>query len=98
MNKQMEKGRNMKNQTKMIKKNGGQPESDRIHVEFASHTAESVAIAGTFNMWQPTTTPMIGLGQGRGAMYLALPLRRLRVLPSGGRPMDTRSTGYGDCA
>ena len=51
---------------------GGRHESKRIHFEFASPTAESVAIAGTFNEWQPNATPMIPLGQGRWAKDLAL--------------------------
>ena len=66
----------MKNETSMNKRNknnGGKHESNRIHFEFASPTAESVAIAGTFNEWQPNVTPMIALGQGRWAKDLALP-------------------------
>jgi 1,4-alpha-glucan branching enzyme len=47
--------------------------SKRIHFEFASPTAGSVAIAGTFNEWHPNATPMIALGQGRWAKDLALP-------------------------
>lgn len=67
---------NMKNETKINKtnkNNGGKHESRRIHFEFASPTAESVAIAGSFNNWQPNATPMIPLGQGRWAKDLALP-------------------------
>jgi len=52
---------------------GVKPESKRIHFEFASPTAESVAIAGSFNDWRPNATPMIALGQGRWAKDLALP-------------------------
>ena len=67
----------MKSETKVNRKNrsngGGQQESKRIHFEFASSTAESVAIAGTFNGWQPNATPMIALGEGRWAKDLALP-------------------------
>ena len=66
----------MKNETKLNqrnKRNASQHESKRIHFEFASPTAESVAIAGTFNEWQPNATPMIALGQGRWAKDLALP-------------------------
>jgi 1,4-alpha-glucan branching enzyme len=72
----MKKGRNMKNETqrnKTNKNNGGRHESERIHFEFASPTAESVAIAGSFNDWQPNATPMIALGPGRWAKDLALP-------------------------
>lgn len=55
------------------KSNDAQHESKRIHFEFTSPTAESVAIAGSFNDWQPNATPMIALGQGRWAKDLALP-------------------------
>jgi 1,4-alpha-glucan branching enzyme len=44
----------------------------RIRFEFVSSTAESVAIAGTFNDWRPRATPMVPLGQGRWAKDLAL--------------------------
>ena len=66
----------MKSETKSNKtnkNNGGKHESKRIHFEFASHTAESVAIAGSFNDWKPNATLMIALGQGRWAKDLALP-------------------------
>ncbi len=66
----------MKNGTKTDRSNqnnGGTPESKRIHFEFASPTAESVAIAGTFNDWRPGATPMIALGQGRWIKDLTLP-------------------------
>jgi len=53
------------------KNNGGKSESKRIHFEFASPTAESVAIAASFNDWQPNATPMIALGQGRWASWSA---------------------------
>jgi 1,4-alpha-glucan branching enzyme len=76
MNSQTKKGRNMKNEMKMNRSNkndGGKHESKRVHFEFVSTTAESVAIAGSFNDWQPNATPMIALGQGRWAKDLALP-------------------------
>ncbi len=66
----------MKNETKLNqrnKRNAGPHESKRIHFEFTSPTAEAVAIAGTFNEWQPNATPMIALGQGRWAKDLTLP-------------------------
>jgi 1,4-alpha-glucan branching enzyme len=66
----------MKNETKLNKMNknkGGKHEVKRIHFEFTSSAAESVAIAGSFNDWQPNATPMIALGQGRWAKDLALP-------------------------
>ena len=66
----------MKNETSMNKRNknyGGKNGSKRIHFEFTSPTAGSVAIAGSFNDWLPNATPMIALGQGRWAKDLALP-------------------------
>ena len=72
----MKKDRSMKNGIEMKKRNKntvGAHESKRIHFEFASPNAESVAIAGTFNDWQPNATPMIALGQGRWAKDLTLP-------------------------
>ena len=63
----------MKNDTSRNKTNGGKHEAKRIHFEFASPTAASVAIAGTFNEWRPNATPMIPLGQGRWAKDVALP-------------------------
>lgn len=61
----------MKKETKGQKNGEAQPK--RIHFEFTSPTAESVAIAGTFNEWRPNATPMIHLGRGRWAKDLALP-------------------------
>ncbi len=53
--------------------NGGKPESKPIHFEFTSPIAESVALAGSFNDWNPIASHMIALGQGRWAKDLALP-------------------------
>ncbi|MGZ8937970.1 MAG: response regulator [Limisphaerales bacterium] len=65
----------MKTESKMRKRNrnnGAQQGSKRIHFEFASPTAEQVAIAGSFNDWQPNATPMIARGDGRWAKQLVL--------------------------
>jgi 1,4-alpha-glucan branching enzyme len=75
MSKQRKIGRNLKNKTSMNKRNNkdkGQHEPKRIHFEFASSPAESVAIAGSFNDWQPNATSMIALGHGRWAKDLVL--------------------------
>ena len=45
----------------------------QAHFEFGSPSAETVAIAGTFNEWRPSVTPMIALGEGRWAKDLMLP-------------------------
>jgi 1,4-alpha-glucan branching enzyme len=66
----------MKNETRTNGTNGradDKPRPKRIHFEFTSSAAESVAIAGSFNEWRPNATPMIALGQGRWAKDLALP-------------------------
>lgn len=47
--------------------------ANRTCFEFASPTATSVFLAGTFNDWRPNVTPMIALGQGRWAKELVLP-------------------------
>ena len=44
-----------------------------IRLEFASTEAREVCVAGSFNDWQPTATPMIALGDGRWLKELALP-------------------------
>lgn len=62
-----------------MKRNGhGSPKSDgtskkRLRVEFTDPVATSVAIAGTFNDWQPRSAPMIFLGNGRWVKELTLP-------------------------
>lgn len=58
--------------TKKSKRTTGLP-STGAHVEFTHPTATSVCIAGTFNDWQPTATPLISLGEGRWAKELVLP-------------------------
>ena len=63
----------MKIETKMKQNSGDQHGSKRIHCEFVPSSAESVAIAGTFNERQPNATPMIALEQGRWDKDLALP-------------------------
>jgi 1,4-alpha-glucan branching enzyme len=44
-----------------------------VHIEFSDSTAESVAIAGTFNDWRPEATPMVAVGAGRWVKDLTLP-------------------------
>jgi len=51
----------------------GQIRPQRVHFEFSYLAAESVFIAGTFNDWQPSTIPMITMGQGRWAEDPVLP-------------------------
>ena len=44
-----------------------------VCVEFNHSSAREVCIAGSFNDWHPTVTPMIALGDGNWAKELALP-------------------------
>ena len=50
----------------------GKTQSQRIHFEYHHSEAESVFIAGTFNDWQPYTSPMVRLEEGRWAKDLVL--------------------------
>jgi 1,4-alpha-glucan branching enzyme len=43
-----------------------------VHFHFEDPRAESVCIAGTFNDWHPSATPMIPWSPGRWAKDLAL--------------------------
>ncbi len=43
-----------------------------VHFEFVHPTAQRVCIAGTFNDWHCSATPMIALGEGRWAKELLL--------------------------
>ncbi|MCI0534740.1 MAG: hypothetical protein L0Z50_05885 [Verrucomicrobiales bacterium] len=38
-----------------------------VHFEFVHPTAQSICIAGTFNDWHGSATPMIALGEGNNA-------------------------------
>ena len=44
-----------------------------VRIEFHHVQAQVVFIAGTFNDWNPNTTPMIAPGDGRWLKELALP-------------------------
>jgi 1,4-alpha-glucan branching enzyme len=55
------------------RQNNNGSEAQRVHFEFASPTAESVFIAGSFNEWRENATPMIALEPGRWAKDLTLP-------------------------
>lgn len=44
-----------------------------VRIEFHHEQAQAVFIAGTFNDWNPITTPMIALGEGRWVKELTLP-------------------------
>ena len=44
-----------------------------VHFEFIHPTAQRVCIAGTFNDWHCSATPMVSLGEGRWAKEILLP-------------------------
>lgn len=50
----------------------GAKQPQRVRIEFDCPSAQTVAIAGSFNGWQPQTSPMIALREGRWARELAL--------------------------
>ena len=46
--------------------------SHSVRIEFHHEQAQAVFIAGTFNDWNPNTTPMIALEDGRWIKELSL--------------------------
>lgn len=44
-----------------------------VYLEFVNRRARSVAVAGSFNDWRPTATPMIPMGGGWWVKGLVLP-------------------------
>ena len=55
----------------MKAKNKRQPHP--VQIKFHYEQAQAVFIAGTFNDWHPSVTPMIAPGEGRWAKELSLP-------------------------
>lgn len=50
-------------------------ERRRVRFEFFHSTAQRVCVAGDFNGWNPTATPLRSLSDGRWLRELRLPLR-----------------------
>lgn len=50
----------------------GEAKAKPVHIEFNHATATTIGIAGTFNDWRPTATPMVPLGDGRWFKELVL--------------------------
>jgi 1,4-alpha-glucan branching enzyme len=44
-----------------------------VHLEFHAPGAKDVCLAGSFNDWHPTASPMVDLGNGRWAKEIVLP-------------------------
>lgn len=55
-------------------------QTQAVQIEFHHEQAQAVFIAGTFNDWRPTVTPMIARGGGRWVKELALPPGRYEYL------------------
>lgn len=50
-----------------------QPLTVEVRLEFTRPAATAVFVAGTFNEWHPTVTPMIPITEGRWIKQLRLP-------------------------
>lgn len=63
----------MKPRAKKNAKPSPEPPSPRpVHFEFHDVAAQSVCLAGTFNDWHPSATPMVPMGYGRWAKEVLL--------------------------
>jgi 1,4-alpha-glucan branching enzyme len=51
---------------------GNRPQALPVHFELVDPEAQTICIAGTFNNWQPASTPRIALDSGRWAKDLLL--------------------------
>ena len=60
---------NAKNKAKHANTGGDSP---RVCLELTHATAQEVCIAGSFNDWHPSVTPMVRLDDGKWAKELAL--------------------------
>jgi 1,4-alpha-glucan branching enzyme len=65
---------------KSNKNNGNGFASHSVRIEFTRPGAKTVCLAGAFNDWRPSSTPMIGLEEGRWVKELALPPGRYEYL------------------
>lgn len=62
----------MKNKINLAPKGAGR-HSGRACLELIHATAQEVCLAGSFNDWHPSVTPMIRKGEGKWAKELVLP-------------------------
>lgn len=65
-----------------------------VHIEFNHASAAAISIAGTFNDWRPSATPMVSLGAGRWVKELTLPsgVYEYRFVVDGEWMTDPRSS------
>lgn len=61
-----------KRRTEATEPTTAMPPSQLVHFELVNVQAESVCIAGSFNAWHPSVTPMLAIADGRWAKELAL--------------------------
>ena len=75
---------------------GHLPERRRIRFEFFHPTAKRVCVAGEFNGWNSTATPLRSLGDGRWLRELWLPLRshEYLLLVDGEWKFDPKAAEY----
>jgi 1,4-alpha-glucan branching enzyme len=59
--------------TKSASKPGRQAQCQTLHIEFRNGQAQTVCIAGSFNDWHPSATPMLHMGHDRWVKELSLP-------------------------
>ena len=63
----------MKTKSKKEVKTGRQSGRQTVHLEYHDGKARSVCIAGSFNDWHPSTTPMLHMSHDRWLKVLSLP-------------------------
>lgn len=62
------------------KKLGREPSAPTIRIEFHDDQAQAIFIAGTFNEWSATATPLLATGGGHWMKELMLPPGRYEYL------------------
>lgn len=68
---------------KITPKTGRQPSARNLQIEFSDGQAHEVCLAGSFNDWSPSATPMLYRSHDRWIKELALPPGRYEYqLPS----------------
>ena len=63
----------MKSKSKTETKPDRQAKPQSLHIEFHDGQAQMVCIAGTFNEWHPSATPMLHMSHDRWVKELSLP-------------------------
>lgn len=84
----------MKRKSKIAAKASPLPQRQTLHIEFHDGQAQSVCIAGSFNDWHPSATPMLHMSHDRWVKELSLPPGRYeyRLVVDGGWICDPTAT------